>query len=83
MLSWYAPQLISNAEEKWYKFLSGLKVVIKQPLIPLGINDYSMLEERDRCSGYSGKVRHSENEERWQVKVGIDYSVWKIKLEEA
>ncbi|XP_020588807.1 uncharacterized protein LOC110030435 [Phalaenopsis equestris] len=46
MLSIYAPQLIPNVEEKCHQFLYRLRVVIRQPLIPLGINDFSVLMER-------------------------------------
>ncbi|KAI0497441.1 hypothetical protein KFK09_020668 [Dendrobium nobile] len=48
MLSRYAPHLIPNAEEKCHRFLSGLKDIIRQPLIPVGIEDYSTLVERAR-----------------------------------
>ncbi|KAI0497296.1 hypothetical protein KFK09_020519 [Dendrobium nobile] len=48
MLSGYAPHLIPNAEEKCNRFLNGLKDVIRQPLIPFGIEDYSVLVERAR-----------------------------------
>ncbi|KAL0919340.1 hypothetical protein M5K25_011428 [Dendrobium thyrsiflorum] len=48
MLSRYASQLIPNAEEKCHRFLSGLKDIIRQPLIPLGIEDYSTLVESAR-----------------------------------
>ncbi|PKU64163.1 hypothetical protein MA16_Dca005086 [Dendrobium catenatum] len=48
MLSRYAPHLISNAEEKCHRFLNGLKDVIRQPLVPFGIEDYPTLVERAR-----------------------------------
>ncbi|PKU70128.1 uncharacterized protein LOC110091889 isoform X2 [Dendrobium catenatum] len=47
-LSRYAPQLIATAEEKYCRFLSGLKDAIRQPLVPFGIEDYSVLVERAR-----------------------------------
>ncbi|PKU82410.1 hypothetical protein MA16_Dca005415 [Dendrobium catenatum] len=47
-LSRYAPQLIQTAEEKCHKFLSGLKNVIRQPLVPFEIEDYVVLVEKAR-----------------------------------
>ncbi|XP_028548135.1 uncharacterized protein LOC114578814 [Dendrobium catenatum] len=48
MLSRYAPHLIPNAEEKCNRFLNGLKDMIRQPLVPFGIEDYPTLVERAR-----------------------------------
>ncbi|XP_020688467.1 uncharacterized protein LOC110103920 [Dendrobium catenatum] len=48
MLSRYAPHLIPDAEEKCNRFLNGLKDVIRHPLIPFEIEDYSVLVERAR-----------------------------------
>ncbi|PKU64931.1 hypothetical protein MA16_Dca004546 [Dendrobium catenatum] len=46
MLSRYASHLIPNTEEKFHRFLCGLRDSIRQPLVPLGIKDYSTLVER-------------------------------------
>ncbi|PKU81596.1 hypothetical protein MA16_Dca013027 [Dendrobium catenatum] len=48
MLSRYASHLIPNAEEKCHRCLSGLRDIIRQPLIPFGIEDYATLVERTR-----------------------------------
>ncbi|XP_028553476.1 uncharacterized protein LOC114580375 [Dendrobium catenatum] len=48
MLSMYATHLILDAEEKCNRFLNGLKDVIRQPLIPFGIEDYPTFVERAR-----------------------------------
>ncbi|PKU65112.1 hypothetical protein MA16_Dca004727 [Dendrobium catenatum] len=48
MLSRYASHIIPNAEEKCHRFLCGLRDSIRQPLVPLGIEDYSSLVERER-----------------------------------
>ncbi|XP_028551196.1 uncharacterized protein LOC114579773 [Dendrobium catenatum] len=45
---WYASHLIPNAEEKCHRFLCGLRDSIRQPLVPLGIEDYSTLVDRAR-----------------------------------
>ncbi|PKU80076.1 hypothetical protein MA16_Dca025082 [Dendrobium catenatum] len=48
MLSRYASNLIPNAEEKYHRFLSGLRDTIRKSLIPFGIEDYATLVERAR-----------------------------------
>ncbi|XP_020683343.2 uncharacterized protein LOC110100255 [Dendrobium catenatum] len=49
----YAPHLIPNAEEKCHRFLNELKDMIRQPLISFGIEDYSILVEREFLLGRS------------------------------
>ncbi|PKU71046.1 hypothetical protein MA16_Dca018664 [Dendrobium catenatum] len=48
MLFRYASHLIPNAEEKCHCFFCGLRDGIRQPLVPLGVEDYSALFERAR-----------------------------------
>ncbi|PKU73711.1 hypothetical protein MA16_Dca013292 [Dendrobium catenatum] len=47
-LARYAPQLVHTMEDKCHRFLAGLKDAIRQPLVPLGIEDYTVLVERAR-----------------------------------
>ncbi|PKU62960.1 hypothetical protein MA16_Dca025608 [Dendrobium catenatum] len=44
----YAPQLVHTTEDKCHRFLAGVKDAIRKPLVPLGIEDYTVLVERAR-----------------------------------
>ncbi|KAL3722068.1 hypothetical protein ACJRO7_034425 [Eucalyptus globulus] len=45
-LSQYAPRLIEDLEEKAYRFRSGLRFELKQPLLPLDLIDYREVHYR-------------------------------------
>ncbi|PKU59960.1 hypothetical protein MA16_Dca027688 [Dendrobium catenatum] len=47
-LARYAPQLVHTMEDKFHRFFAGLKDAIRQPLVPLRIEDYTVLVERAR-----------------------------------
>ncbi|PKU59309.1 hypothetical protein MA16_Dca027496 [Dendrobium catenatum] len=47
-LAKYTPQLVYTMEDKCHRFLARLKDAIRLPLVPLGIEDYTVLVERAR-----------------------------------